>query len=311
MKLSLSLFIAVLLFSSCEDYPRATFKTGIFMASEKNTTKYVSKSELNAGMYTYAEHCAQCHGHDGRGNGPAAKALLVPPRNLTTGVYKWGRVLAGELPTDEDFYRILRRGLHGTVMLPWDLGDQEMHDLVQYIKTFAPEIWQGKDKVVGETLTLKADPFGAIFKESAIKKGEYAYHMKGNCQSCHPAYVSPEKLSAFYKEEYGEALSEVDPTLWQLKPQQSTWDFKVIPPDFTWHEIRSASSVSDLAVRIAAGIAGSGMPSWKDVLTDEELWAVSYYVKSLMEIQGDIKRREELLQKTKYAALRAANASQE
>jgi mono/diheme cytochrome c family protein len=32
----------------------------------------------------YASYCAVCHGIDGKGNGPAASALKVPPADLTT-----------------------------------------------------------------------------------------------------------------------------------------------------------------------------------------------------------------------------------
>ena len=37
-----------------------------------------------AGKRVYMEHCAACHGTDGRGNGPAASALKAPPPDLTT-----------------------------------------------------------------------------------------------------------------------------------------------------------------------------------------------------------------------------------
>ena len=59
-----------------------------------------------------------------------------------------------------------------------------------------------------------------------------------------------------------------------------------MPPDFTWHWVRSANTVEDIYVRLLSGVNGSGMPSWKDTITDEEIWAVSYYVKSLMELKG-------------------------
>ena len=35
------------------------------------------------GATTFKEYCAQCHGVSGRGDGPAAKALKVPPADLT------------------------------------------------------------------------------------------------------------------------------------------------------------------------------------------------------------------------------------
>jgi mono/diheme cytochrome c family protein len=36
-----------------------------------------------AGSDTFREYCAVCHGIGGRGNGPAASALKVPPPDLT------------------------------------------------------------------------------------------------------------------------------------------------------------------------------------------------------------------------------------
>jgi mono/diheme cytochrome c family protein len=36
-----------------------------------------------AGSDTFREYCAACHGIGGRGNGPAATALKVPPADLT------------------------------------------------------------------------------------------------------------------------------------------------------------------------------------------------------------------------------------
>ena len=36
-----------------------------------------------SGKQMYSTYCAVCHGADGRGNGPAASALKVPPTDLT------------------------------------------------------------------------------------------------------------------------------------------------------------------------------------------------------------------------------------
>jgi mono/diheme cytochrome c family protein len=37
-----------------------------------------------SGAEMYKSYCAVCHGTDGKGNGPAASALKVPPTDLTT-----------------------------------------------------------------------------------------------------------------------------------------------------------------------------------------------------------------------------------
>ena len=43
------------------------------------------------------------------------------------------------------------------------------------------------------------------------------------------------------------------------------------------------------------GVTGSGMPGWKDVVTDDELWALAYYVDSLRGIKGNVPERNKLL----------------
>lgn len=61
-----------------------------------------------AGAATFKAYCTQCHGVEGRGDGPAAKALKVPPADLTRINERHG----GKFPT-ADIKQII-------------LGDQEM-----------------------------------------------------------------------------------------------------------------------------------------------------------------------------------------
>jgi mono/diheme cytochrome c family protein len=48
---------------------------------EKRTAPPTSAA---SGAEMYASYCAACHGKNGKGNGPAAQALKVPPPDLTT-----------------------------------------------------------------------------------------------------------------------------------------------------------------------------------------------------------------------------------
>jgi mono/diheme cytochrome c family protein len=43
-----------------------------------------------------------------------------------------------------------------------------------------------------------------------------------------------------------------------------------------------------------SGIGGTTMPSWKGTLEDNDIWAVSYYVKSLIDLK-DTKERKVLI----------------
>jgi mono/diheme cytochrome c family protein len=78
------------------------------------------------GGQIYKEHCAACHGSNGRGNGPAARSLRKPPPDLTTLAKRHG----GAFP--EDYVtNVLRFGLglstHGSSEMPvWGPIFQEL-----------------------------------------------------------------------------------------------------------------------------------------------------------------------------------------
>jgi len=80
---------------------------GLFAAAQ--STKEIKKvpigpTAVNSGPEMFKSYCAACHGIDGRGTGPAAAALKIPPADLTTLAKKNGgkfpsarveRVIAG------------------------------------------------------------------------------------------------------------------------------------------------------------------------------------------------------------------------
>lgn len=259
---------------------------------------HASALKLNKGEQIYKEYCMACHGVKGDGKGPAHKGMKVPPRDFTLGIYKFGKITTGELPHDRHFYDILKYGLHGTAMLPWDLTEGQMDAVVQYIKTFASKVWEGKDKKLGAEILPSADPFGEAHRSAAIQKGKEIYHGVANCQSCHRGYVSLEEFSGINKKINGEGIAELDADFYKVKPQETEYGYLSIPPDFTWDHVRSATTVEELYVRLAAGVGGTAMPAWKDTITDEEIWAVAYYVKSLMDVK-DTPERKTLMSKLK------------
>jgi mono/diheme cytochrome c family protein len=69
------------------------------------------------GEQVYLRYCASCHGSDGRGTGPAAAALRVPPPDLTQIAERYG----GTFPDDWIYQSIDGRvlvGAHGTREMP-------------------------------------------------------------------------------------------------------------------------------------------------------------------------------------------------
>jgi mono/diheme cytochrome c family protein len=246
---------------------------------------YATAKQLNDGKGTYTEYCMPCHGIKGDGKGVSAKGLNVPPRNFKLGQFKFGKVVSGELPHDQHFFDIIKRGLNGTAMLPWDLSDAQMFNVVQYIKTFAPEKWEGVDKKLGEVIVAGKDPYGDAHKESAIQRGKEVFHVVAQCWTCHRAYASHAEMSQFSQKINGTPMTEFDPDMYHVKLQPSDYDYATMPPEFTYDQVRSALTVEELYVRINAGVGGTAMASWKGVLQDDEIWAVAHYVKSLMDMK--------------------------
>jgi mono/diheme cytochrome c family protein len=292
VQLSYSLW-ALMMMMSCE---QNHFKEGIIFAGGT----FVTSAQLNAGKSIYEEYCMACHGVNGDGRGITYKGMSNTPRDFKLGLYKFGTVVAGELPTDADFKRIIQKGLKGTAMLSWDISDEQTYNVTQYIKTFALKTWEGKDKKLGIPIVGVKDPYGEAHKTSAIVRGREIYHLKGDCQSCHRAYVTPEELNEMSLKVDNEGIDrdELDEDFYSIKPQDTDYGYKVAPPDFTWHIVKSATTVQELFVRISAGVNGTGMPSWKDTLEDNDIWAVSYYIKSLMDMKGS-KDREILIDRLK------------
>lgn len=268
------------------------FAVGLTACAEEGFTEAkvlggqeVSADVLNLGKETYTLYCRACHGVNGDGNGPAAKGLRPPPRDLRQGVYKFVAVETGYLPRDEDFHRIIRGGLNGTAMLPWDISDERLAAVSQYIKTFS-ELWEDEYEEVGEPIIPEADPFGEARKDEAVVLGKKLYHALAQCNSCHPSYATYQEIYDAGVEMMGFGKADLGPSLYTTELKDSDYGVKLQPPDFTWHPVRSGESLEDLYRSIAAGIGGTAMPMWKGALPEDQLWAMAYYVKSLVELRG-------------------------
>ncbi len=247
--------------------------------------KTISTETLNRGFGVYQAKCVSCHGKDGDGTGITYRSLLIKPRNLKQGLYKFGLGLNGSLPSDEDFKNILTHGLWGTAMLPWGMNDRDLDSVIQYIKTFAPEVWSGKNYSPSIRPVFTKDPYTDVYAHVAIKKGARVYHDQGQCFSCHRAYLSVSEM----KDITGDKNISEGSDVYQVKPQETSFFtgkksdemLTVNPPDFKVQSIRSARTVEEIYQRISVGVAGTPMPAWQDVLTEDELWSLAYYVKSL------------------------------
>src|SRR5262245_36719444 len=187
-----------------------------FSKSKTLGGKQVSAETLNAGKESYTHYCRACHGEKGDGHGPAALGLRPPPRDFTQGKFKFAAVESGSLPNDDDFRRIVKKGLHGTAMLPWEVPDQELSNIIQYVKTFSPK-W-AKEKP-GKPIETPPDPWAGQ-EQAAIQRGKELYHVTTQCAGCHPNYATRDdiagmtmqlkkiQVTSFREDMYGSVLKE-------------------------------------------------------------------------------------------------------
>jgi len=243
----------------------------------------VSAGALEHGREVYTQFCRPCRGGAGDGKGVAAAGLRPPPRDLRLGVYKFASVPAGQLPRDADFVRTLRSGLHGTAMLSWDVPAAETDDLIQYVKAFAPR-WRTEQP--GEPVAATPDPWMGR-EADGIDRGRRVYHGLAQCATaCHPAYATKPEIYAFTKELTKMELREMRGDLYFAVAKDSDYGVKILPPDFTFNELRGGDGLEDIYRAVAAGIGGTAMPTWKNVLPDPDLWAMAHYVRSLVAMRG-------------------------
>jgi len=91
-----------------------------------------SVASVAEGAALFPQNCGACHGADGRGDGPAAKGLPVPPANLTAA-HLW-------MHADGELFWWLAQGIpapDGRPAMPGfaaTLSDEQRWDLIDYIR---------------------------------------------------------------------------------------------------------------------------------------------------------------------------------
>jgi mono/diheme cytochrome c family protein len=217
----------------------------------------VTERSTNLGKSLYAARCAACHGLFGDGKGPEAARLAVPPTNFLLGVYKLRSTPSGSIPTDEDLFRTLTRGVHETPMLPWkELRADERWALVNQLKSFSVRFRQESPS---PSVRVPPPP-----KEDEALRGRGAeLYARLRCAACH-----------------GEEGAGNGPAATAYR--QTTGGRAIRIRDFTRGRFIRGAEMADLFLTLRVGIEGTPMGSY-DALADGDLWAIAAYVRSLVQ----------------------------
>jgi cytochrome c oxidase cbb3-type subunit 2 len=204
----------------------------------------------------YRRYCAGCHGDLGDGEGENAVWLDPKPRNFTLATFKCRSTPSGSLPTDEDLYNTVGRGLESSNMPSWNpLSDQARADLVAYVKHFSDR-W--KTEKSGAVIEIPPEP--AVNAER-IKAGQ-ALFQKLECWKCHGVEGRANGPSA-------DTLTDD-----QNRP---------IKP-FNFHDqtkFKCGAEDRDLYRIFMTGLDGTPMPSFSDNVKPDEAWDLVFYLRTL------------------------------
>ena len=204
--------------------------------------------DTSAGARLFRDNCAVCHGATGDGQGMAAHHFKSPPRDLTKGRFKFRSTSSGQIPTDADLVRTIVRGIPSTGMVPQDhLSDDEVQAVIVFVKSLSPRFADGKaPRVLAMPAVPPATP-------EAVARGARVY-VKGECAECHG------------KEARGDG--------------PSAKDLSVRPPDLTRRPFKSGPTAADIVRTLLTGLDGTPMPAYYQVLEDDELWDLAYWLDS-------------------------------
>ncbi len=226
-----------------------------------------SEEWIGYGKQVYERRCLGCHGAKGDGNGPAAAFLQKDrPRNFTLGVFKFRLTPSGSMPDDGDLLRTITRGVRGTAMPSWhELLEKDRLAVIQYIKY--------------ELTADRSDPGKPLF-----------YFIEEPPKA--PIYIGqPPRPSAELVRRGGEVWKAAK--CWECHGREGKGDgekapglkddfgFPIPPANLTTGQFKSGSDVKDIFRTMSTGLSGTPMPSFSDTVSEEDRWALSYYVLAL------------------------------
>ncbi len=254
------------------------------MAVAGNTKHVKTEELLELGKKIYIRNCSFCHGINGGGDGPVAKFLNPRPRNFRSNVFKFRTTTSGSLPTDEDLFKTISRGIPGTAMQSFDsatnrrgLTENQRWAVIYHIQTMSDDpdynLWVFDDEYAAsddpddradyrynKVVDIKSPPPST---RETITKGKEVYK-KAQCHTCH-----------------GVAGRGNGPSASKLKDE---WKLPILPRDLTkgWR-YKGGNEVADIFTRFTTGMNGTPMPSYSSSIGEEDRFALAHYVKSLQE----------------------------
>jgi len=215
---------------------------------------------IATGKEIYDLSCVFCHGVHGEGKGPVTYFLsrdIGPhPRDLTAGIYKFRSTASGDLPMDEDLFRIITNGVVGFMPPFVGLDTADRWQVIYYIKSLYPGFAESEP----EALEIVGSPIPST--AGSISRGHQVYQ-DFKCWECHGGG--------------GRGDGEKAPDL------KDDWGLLIPPRNLTMRgSFKNGNRPEDIYRTIMTGLDGGAMPSYADFFEgdEEDAWHLANYVLS-------------------------------
>jgi len=217
-----------------------------------NTTGHAKDAKT-----AYRRYCVGCHGELGDGNGENNPYLDPKPRDFQLGVFKCRSTPTGTLPTDQDLFDTIARGLDRSNMPQWStFTTQERADLVAWVKHYSPR-WANEKP--GAPIDIPAEP---EITPERIKAGRDVF-ARVQCWKCHGVTGQANGPSAAtLTDDLGRPIAAFNFT--------------------EGSRPKCGDSDRDIYRIFMTGLDGTPMPSFADNIKPEEAWDLVFYLRALM-----------------------------
>jgi mono/diheme cytochrome c family protein len=205
----------------------------------------------------YRRYCVVCHGELGDGNGESFPWVDPKPRDFQLGVFKCRSTPTGTLPTDQDLFDTIARGLDRSNMPQWStFTRQERADLVAWVKHFSPR-WTNEKP--GTPIEIPPEP---EITPERIKAGRDVF-ARVQCWKCHGVLGQANGPSAAtLTDDLGRPIAAFNFTE-GARPKCGETD-------------------RDIYRIFMTGLDGTPMPSFADNIKPDEAWDLVFYLRTLM-----------------------------
>lgn len=197
---------------------------------------------LSRGAVLYSANCLICHETPSARSAEMSKAMRPQPPDLSKAAGRW---------SPAEVYWIIRNGIKMTGMPAWGqaLPDRDLWALTAFVERLATGSREALQNLVREGAQGISVP--ALQHPGLVARGAMLY--SANCALCH-----------------GVPGVRPSPVVRSMRPQ---------PRDLA--EAAADWSPAEIFWIVKNGLPMTGMPAWRETLSDADLWALAAFVERL------------------------------